>query len=44
MYKILFSAVSNAENNDSQDRKNLYISSLIVNKGIVYKRGQAISR
>ena len=44
MYKILFSAVSNAENNDSQDRKNLYISALVVNKGIVYKRGQAISR
>lgn len=44
LYKLLFSAVSNAENNDSQDKTNLKISSLIVTKWIVYKRGQAISR
>lgn len=44
LYKLLFSAVSNAENNDSQDKNNLKISSLIVNKWIVYKRWQAISR
>jgi len=32
LYKILFSAVSNAENNNSQKASNLYISSLIINK------------
>ena len=44
LYKILFSAVSNAENNNSQKASNLYISSLIVNKGIVYKRSNPVSR
>lgn len=44
LYKVLSSAVANAENNDSQDRNNLFISSVVVNKWIVYKRGQAISR
>ena len=44
LYKILFSAVNNAENNDSQDMKNLYISSLIINKWIVYKRHNPVSR
>jgi large subunit ribosomal protein L22 len=44
LYKILHSAVSNAEHNDKQDRKKLLVSSLIINKWIVYKRGQAVSR
>jgi large subunit ribosomal protein L22 len=44
LYKILFSAVSNAENNDSQKAEDLYIDTLIIQKGIVYKRGKAVSR
>jgi len=44
LYKILFSAVSNAENNNSQKASNLYISSLIINKWIVYKRSNPVSR
>jgi len=38
LYKILHAAVANATNNDGQKSENLYISSLIINKGIVYKR------
>lgn len=44
LYKILFSAVSNAQNNDSQKLENLYIETLIINKGIVYKRWNPVSR
>ncbi len=44
LYKLLFSAVKNAENNNNQDSANLYISSLVITKGIVYKRGNPISR
>lgn len=44
MYKILFSAVKNAENNDNQKLSDLYINTLIVNKGIVYKRWNPVSR
>lgn len=44
LYKVLHSAVSNAVNNNSQDAANLYIDQLVITKGIVYKRGQPISR
>lgn len=44
LYKILFSAIKNAENNDGQNADNLYINTLIVNKGIVYKRWNPVSR
>ncbi len=44
MYKILASAVANAENNDNQKLSTLYISTLSVNKGIVYKRWNPVSR
>ena len=44
LYKILFSAVSNAENNDSQKAEDLYIDTLIIQKGIVYKRWNPVSR
>ena len=44
LYKVLHSAVSNAVHNDKQSQENLYISALNVQKGIVYKRGQAVSR
>ena len=44
LYKVLASAVANAQNNDNQKLSTLYISSLIVNKGIVYKRWNSVSR
>jgi large subunit ribosomal protein L22 len=44
LYKILYSAVKNAENNNDKDSSKLYIGTLIINKWIVYKRWQAISR
>lgn len=44
LYKVLHSAVANAETNDKQDRANLKVGSLMISKGIVYKRGNAISR
>ena len=44
LYKILASAVANAENNDNQKLSTLYISILIVHKWIVYKRWNSVSR
>jgi len=44
LYKILHSAVANAQNNDGQKLENLYIDTISVNKGIVYKRGNPVSR
>ena len=44
LYKILFSAVSNAENNDNQKLSDLYIDTLVINKWIVYKRWNPVSR
>jgi large subunit ribosomal protein L22 len=44
LYKILHSAVANAENNDNQKSSDLYIDSLTINKGIVYKRWNPVSR
>ncbi|MDA7494818.1 50S ribosomal protein L22 [Candidatus Gracilibacteria bacterium] len=44
LYKVLHSAVSNAENNDSQKAEDLYIDTLNIQKGIVYKRGNPVSR
>lgn len=44
LYKILFSAVKNAEHNDNQKASDLYIDSLVITKGIVYKRGRPVSR
>jgi len=38
LYKVLHSAVANAENNDSENRDNLWIKSVIINKGPVWKR------
>ncbi|MCF7917669.1 50S ribosomal protein L22 [Candidatus Gracilibacteria bacterium] len=38
LYKVLHSAVSNAENNDSQKREDLLVKEIIVNKGLVLKR------
>lgn len=44
LYKILHSAVSNAVHNDSQKAEELSIDTLIITKGIVYKRGRPVSR
>ena len=44
LYKVLASAVANAENNDNQKVDTLYISSLSIDKWIVYKRWNAVSR
>jgi len=44
LYKILFSAVKNAEHNDNQKASDLYLDTLIITKGIVYKRGRPVSR
>ena len=44
LYKILHSAVANAENNDNQKRAELKLDTLIVTKGIVYKRWRPVSR
>ena len=44
LYKIVFSAVSNAQNNDGQKIENLIIDMISINKGIVYKRWNPVSR
>ena len=44
LYKIVFSAMKNAENNDKQDTSKLFIDTLIITKGIVYKRWNPVSR
>lgn len=44
LYKIVSSAIANAQNNDGQNVENLYVSSIIINKWIVYKRGNPVSR
>lgn len=44
LYKVVHSAVSNAVHNDSQKADELVIDTLIITKGIVYKRGRPVSR
>ena len=44
LYKIVSSAVSNAEHNDNQAAETLFIDTLVITKGIVYKRGRPVSR
>lgn len=44
LYKVLYSAVKNAENNDDQQLDDLVIWTLLIQKGIVYKRGRPVSR
>lgn len=44
IYKTLASAVANATHNDGQSSTDLIISMITTNKGIVYKRGNPISR
>ncbi len=44
LLKVLESAVANAAHNDSQEVSTLKLASVVVNKGIVYKRHNPISR
>lgn len=44
LYKIVHSAVHNAEHNDNQKISDLYLDTLVITKGIVYKRGRPVSR
>lgn len=44
LHKVVASAVANASNNLDQKIENLFIKSIIVNKGITFKRGIPISR
>lgn len=44
LYKLMFSAMKNAENNNNQEVDKLYVGALVITKWIVYKRGQPISR
>lgn len=44
MYKVVASAVANAEHNDSQSAADLKIASVSVSQGLVYRRINPISR
>ncbi len=44
MYKVIQSAAANATNNFKQNRAKLYIKEIVVNKGIMYKRSQPVSK
>ncbi len=44
IYKVLESAVANAENNFGQNKDDLYISEVLVSGGVTYKRGQSHSK
>jgi large subunit ribosomal protein L22 len=44
LYKVVKSAVKNAENNFKQDLTSLYIKEIIVTKGTVLKRSVPISK
>lgn len=44
LHKVVASAVSNAVHNDNQKGEDLVIETLVITKGIVYKRGRPVSR
>lgn len=44
LYKTVNSAVQNAVHNDKQKPEDLFIDTLVITKGIVYKRGRPVSR
>lgn len=44
LFKTVNSAVQNAVHNDKQNPEDLYIDTLVITKGIVYKRGRPVSR
>lgn len=44
LYKLLASAVANAETNFKQDKKSLVVKEIVVTKGATLKRGVPVSR
>jgi len=44
LYKVVASAVANAENNDAKSKDNLVLSSVVVTKGRTLRRGIPASR
>ena len=44
LYKVVHCAVHNAQHNDNQNSADLYLNTLVITKGIVYKRGRPVSR
>lgn len=44
LYKLLNSAVSNAESNFKQDKASLVVKEIIINKGPTLKRGVSVSK
>ncbi|RKW22295.1 50S ribosomal protein L22 [Candidatus Gracilibacteria bacterium] len=44
LHGVLKSAVQNAVNNDSQKLEDLKIGTLIISKGMVFKRGNPVSK
>lgn len=42
--KVIQSAIANAENNNKQDKKKLYIKEIVVTEGPTYKRSIPVSR
>lgn len=44
LHKVVASAVSNAVHNDNQEANTLVLDTLVITKGIVYKRGRPVSR
>lgn len=44
LFKLVTSAVANATHNDGQKEEALKIHAISVDKGIVYKRGNAVGR
>ncbi len=44
LYKVVHSAMANAEQNDGQQRKDLYIKELIVNQGAAFRRYVPMAR
>lgn len=44
LYKVVASAVANAENNDGKSKENLILSSIVVIKGRTLRRGIPASR
>jgi large subunit ribosomal protein L22 len=44
LYKLLFSAVSNAKNNFGKSSSELFVSEVLVSPGPTYRRGQSHSK
>ena len=44
LFKVITSAVANATNNFDQKKDNLFIKTILVTKGVTYKRGIPVSR